>query len=264
VKKLRKYLGVYWAFCRFGLTADLEFRANFVIMFAADIFWYVAQISSFEVLFNFTDHIGGWNRGETRVFLGILFVVDAISMVVLQYNLDALSERVRTGSLDLLLSKPVNSQFMISLQRVSTAHLGNFSTASAYLAWALWASGDFSLAKALWLFVTVPCGVIVFYTFRFLFSAPTVIFANAGNLQYLFYHFYRLGMRPDSIYTPWIRYVLLSLVPMALLASVPARLVLGMASPWLALWAVLVAAVCLWATTRIWAFALRRYTSASS
>ncbi len=38
-------------------------------------------------------------------------------MIILSENLDQFSEKVHKGDLDLLLAKPVNSQFMISLQK---------------------------------------------------------------------------------------------------------------------------------------------------
>ncbi|MGZ3741038.1 MAG: ABC transporter permease [Bdellovibrionota bacterium] len=264
MKRIKKYCGLYWAFFRASLTADLEFRANFAMRIVTDIFWYVAQIMSFELLFNFTDHIGDWNRAEMRVFLGVLFVVDGITMVMFQINLDAMSEAVRKGTLDLLLSKPVNSQFMISLQRVSTAHLGNLLLALAWLLWACFSQPGFTWWRALWLILTIPTGVIIFYVFRFLFSAATVIFTAAGNLQYLFYHLYRLGMRPDTIYAPWLKYTVLTILPMGLIASVPARLLLGIGNPWLAPWALVAAMVGLWWSSKVWEFALRNYSSASS
>ena len=261
---LRKYVGLYWAFFRASLTADLEFRANFALRIVTDIFWYVAQILSFELLYNFTDHIGTWHRPEMRIFLGVLFVVDAVTMVMLQSNLDVIGESVRKGTLDLLLSKPVNSQFMISLQRVSTAHLGNFVLAVGYLGWACASSEGFSWPRLFWLILMVPCGVLVFYAFRFLFATATVIYTGAGNIQYLFYHLYRLGMRPDTIYAPWLKYAVLTVLPMGLIASVPARLVLGTGNPWLGAWAVVMAAFALWFSSRLWEYALKNYTSASS
>ncbi|HEY8279500.1 MAG TPA: ABC-2 family transporter protein, partial [Bdellovibrionota bacterium] len=200
MKRLRKYLGLYWAFFRASMTADLEFRANFATKIVTDIFWYLAQIMSFELLFNFTPAIGDWHRAEMRIFLGVVFVVDGLYMVLLSTNLDSLSESVRKGTLDLLLTKPVNSQFMISLQRASTAHLGNVFIAISWLLWAWFSSEAFSWWRVLWLFVTIPCGLVVCYSCRFLFSSATVIFVRAENLQYLWYHMYRLGLRPDSIY----------------------------------------------------------------
>jgi ABC-2 type transport system permease protein len=115
-----------------------------------------------------------------------------------------------------------------------------------------------------WLLVTVPSGVLIFYSFRFFFSASAVIFTRAENLQYLWYHLYKLGLRPDNIYFPWLKYLILTAIPVGLIASAPARVVLGIAEPWLALWAACVAGLSLYGSSRFWKFALSRYTSASS
>jgi ABC-2 type transport system permease protein len=261
---MKKYFSLYWAFLRASFTADLEFRANFAVRILTDIIWYVAQIVSFEMLFNYTENIGAWNRGEMRIFLGVLFIVDAIYMLVFSVNVDLLSESVRKGSLDLLLTKPVHSQFMISCQRAATAYLGNLLLGAAWLAWALWHHEGFQPWRLLWLAATIPTGVIIFYSLRFFFSASAVIFTRAENLQHLWYHLYKLGLRPDNIYAPWLKYVVLTAVPVGLIASVPARLLLGTAAPIMALWCLAVAAICLVLSNLFWNYALRHYTSASS
>ncbi|MGZ3713384.1 MAG: ABC-2 family transporter protein, partial [Bdellovibrionota bacterium] len=81
---------------------------------------------------------------------------------------------------------------------------------------------------------------------------------------YLWYNFYRLGLRPDTIYVPWMKFIVLTFVPVGLIASVPARLVLGMASSWMALWLVGVALFFLYISHRFWRSTLKHYTSASS
>ncbi len=261
---MKKYFTLYLAFFRASLSADLEFRANFTTKIITDIFWYAAQILSFEMLFNFTDQIGSWDRAQMRIFLGVLFTVDALYMVIFSSNLDSFSESVRKGSLDLLLTKPINSQFMISLYRVSTAHLGNLIMAIAWLSWAIYQYEGFQWLRLLWLIVTVPCGVLIFYSLRFLFSASAVIFTKADNLQYLWYHLYKLGMRPDNIYSAPLKYLLLTLIPVGFIGSVPSRLVLGLANPAMALASVLVTLTCLWMTNRFWKYSLKFYASASS
>jgi ABC-2 type transport system permease protein len=259
-----RYLSLYWSFFRASLTADMEFRFNFLLRIITDVFWYASQIITFEVLFRFSPDIAGWNIHEMRVFLGVLFVVDAIYMVMFSSNLDNLSEQVRKGSLDLLLAKPVNSQFMISLQRASTAHLGNLLMALIWLVWAVTGLDNLSYWRILWLFIMIPCGVSVFYGLRFFFSATAVIFTRADNIQYLWYHLYKLGMRPDNIYAPWLKMVLLTAVPVGVIAGTPARVVLGLGPPILALWSVVVAAFVLLLTHLMWKFTLRFYNSASS
>lgn len=261
---LRKSWSLYKAFFRASLTADLEYRANFVTRILTDIFWYAAQIMSFEVIYRHTETIGSWNVHQTRVFLGIIFVVDAFYMIFVSENLDRFSEKVRKGDLDLLLTKPVNSQFMVSLQRANTAILGNLLMGLSWLTWALLSLPEFSWPRLLWLLVLIPCSLVLTYACRFFFSSMAVIFTRAENLQFLWYQIYRLGMRPDSIYVPWMRILLMSILPVAMVASVPARALLEDPSPLLFLWTITLALFFLWLSGRFWRLALRFYSSASS
>lgn len=264
LRNLSKYWGLYKAFFRASFIADLEFRANFIVRILTDIFWYAAQIITFEVLFLHTNRIGEWNIHQTRVFLGILFVVDAIYMIIFSDNLDRLSEKVRKGDLDLLLAKPVNSQFMVSLQRVSTAMLGNLLIAVGWLTYSLYQLPDFSWVRLLWLTILLPTGVCVGYVLRFSFAAVAVIFAKSENLQFIWYQLYKLGTRPDSIYFPWLKTVLMTIMPIAMIASVPARVVLNPQDSWFVLWAAVLSPLLIFLSSRFWNYCLKYYSSASS
>jgi ABC-2 type transport system permease protein len=265
IRVIKKYAGLYHAFFSASLAADLEFRFNFAVRIVTDIFWYAAQLATFEVLYNFTDSIGSWGRAEMRVFLGLLFVIDAINMIIFSTGLDNISESVRKGSLDLLLTKPVNSQFMISCQRASTANIGNLAMAVGWLIWAVGNLEGFQYARLLWLILMIPAGATIFYVLRFCFAAAAVIFTRAENLQFIWYNFYRMGMRPDNIYYPYfIRWIVITVLPVGLIISVPARMVLGTAGFGLAAYTMVLAVVLLYLSNRFWKFALSRYASASS
>lgn len=259
-----KYWDLYKAFFRASMIADMQFRANFITRIATDFFWYVAQIMSFEILYRHTTLIGDWNVLQTRVFLGVLFVVDAIYMILFQENMDRMSERVRKGELDLLLAKPVESQFMISLQKANTAIFGNLILGIGWLLYSLANLEDFSWWRLLWLVIVIPTGVCAVYAMRFSFGAIAVIFARSENVQFVFYQLYRLGMRPDSVYFPWLKYLILTILPMGLVASVPSRVLLNPNDTWLALWALVLAPAMIYFSHRFWRFCLKYYSSASS
>ena len=132
MKTFKKYVLLYIAMFKASFIADLEYRANFFSRILTDVFWYSAQILTFEVIYTHTNKIGDWGIKEMRVFLGLLFVIDAFYMVFIHENLDSITEKVRKGDLDMLLAKPVNSQFMITLQKANTAILGNLILGSSW------------------------------------------------------------------------------------------------------------------------------------
>lgn len=260
-----KYLKIFAAFFRASAISDLEYRLNIVMKVVTDYVWYAAQLSVFEVLFRNVNQVSGWTLDTTRVFMAMLFVVDSLWMLLFSENLDKLSERVRKGELDLLLAKPVNSQFMISIQRVSTAYVFNVTFTFGYLIWAL-ANLPFEVSwyRLLYLIVLIPASLVLTYAIRFFFSATALIFARAENINYVWYNIYRLGMRPEVMYPPWLRYIVLTILPMGFLASVPTRVLLGFAEPWMIVIELMITSILLYMSTRFWAFALRSYSSASS
>ncbi len=263
-KTLIKYLVIYKAFIKASAIAEIEFRLNFIMRIFNDIIWYAAQIFTFEVLFRHTKLIGSWDIYQTRVFLGVLFIIDAFYMIFLQENLDKFSEKVRKGELDLLLTKPVNSQFMISFQRVSVSCFGNLMIAFGWFIHSLLQLQDVSWGRVLWIFLLIPCGFAILYSIRFAIAALSIILVRADNLQFVWYQLYRLGMRPDSIYLRWLQIIILTILPVGLIASVPARAILDPPEFWVYAWSILAAPLALILTSQFWKFALTKYQSASS
>lgn len=259
-----KHARLFKALALASFQADLEYRANFISRIATDIVWYAAQILTFETLFLHTANIGGWNAPQMRVFLGTLFVADALYMIFFHDNMQEFPEKVRKGDLDLLLMKPVSSQFFMSLQRIATALVGNLLIGLGWLTWALWHLEDFNPGRLLWLVILIPSGVLVLYTIRIMMATMSIIFTRSDSLQYLWFQFYKLGMRPDSLYQPWLKYMLMSFLPVLVIAAIPARALTQKPEPGLYLYSVLLCSFLLWVSGRFWRYALSKHTSASS
>lgn len=261
---IAKYAGLLAAFFRASFMADIEYRFNIAARIATDIIWYAAQLSVFEVIFRHTSTLNGWTLDQMRVFMGALFVTDSLYMMLFSENLDHMGQKVRRGDLDLLLAKPVNTQVMLSFQKVSVAYFGNWLFSVGWLTWALLRVPDLQPWRVLWLVVTVPIGLSIGYSIRFVTASMALFFSRADAINYIWYQLYRLGTRPDSIYPYWLKTTILTVLPIAFLASVPAHVILGKTSPIVLLWGLGLSAVMIWGTTRVWRRGLRAYSSASS
>ncbi|CAN5402654.1 ABC transporter permease [soil metagenome] len=259
-----KYLGLFRSFFKASLMSELEYRFNIGARIVTDVIWYAAQLSVFEVLFRHTSSLNGWSLGETRVFMGILFVTDALYMMLFSENLDRMGDKVRKGDLDLLLVKPVNSQWMLSFQKVSVAYIGNFFLAWCWLIWALSRIPNFEWSSLFWLTLTVPVSITIIYSIRFMTSATALFFTRADAVNYIWYQVYRLGTRPHGFYPVVLRFAVLTILPIAFLASVPAQVILGKMGPLVLIWGFLVGAVLIKLSTAVWRRGLKAYSSASS
>lgn len=264
LRTIRKYGSLFKSFFKASLISELEYRFNITVRIFTDIIWYAAQLSVYEVLFLHTKSLNGWELADTRVFMGILFVTDSLYMMCFSENLDRVGEKIRRGDLDLLLVKPVNSQWMLSFQKVSVAYLGNFAISISWLCFAISRLPDTLGWRILWLIPSVPIGLTIVYGIRFIIASTALFFTRADAVTYIWYQLYRLGTRPDTIYPMLLRYAVLSILPIAFLASVPAQIVLNRASPWMVALGLGLASGLIWISNRIWNFGLQKYSSASS
>jgi len=262
--KLKKYLSLYAAFFKVSAVADLEFRLNFVLLVCAEFILYSTQLILFEVLYRHTNIIGEWNLAQMRVFIFLVLFIDSIYMILWDPNFATFTDNVRKGTLDLLLVKPINSMFMLSSQKISISHIPCLFITGAGFIWSINQIPDFNYWKILWLIILVPAGLSVIFAGRFALNCSAILFTRADFLQYLWYSMFRLGLRPDAIYSGFLRFVLIFVLPFAMIASIPARVLLEPFNPIFIVWALVLPTLLIWGLRRYWAYCLRQYSSASS
>lgn len=260
-----RYVSIWTALFRTSFVADLEYRANLTVKIFTDLLWYFAQFLTFEVLYKHTDIIAGWQLAELRLFMFMLFVTDAIYMVMFSENLDQLPQKVVKGELDLLLAKPVDSQFMLSFMKFNTAYCANLILVTFGFFWAMTQlPSGIPWLKLPILLIVIPCGVCVMYSTRLFFAASSIYFGNTSQLMMLWFQLYRLGTRPDIFYPPWMRYIVLGFIPMGFIASVPSRIIIEPWSWWLPISSVAMGVFLFSLSRWYWKLAIKNYSSASS
>lgn len=245
--------------------ADLEYRTNITVKVFGEIAWYTAQLSVFEVLYMHASAISGWDVNAMRVFMGTLFFGDVLYMILFQENMDNFTNLIRKGDLDLYLVKPVDSQFMVSCRKLSTAYVVNLGFILAYLIWAVSRlPGSISVVQVFTFAVMLFFGLLILYAVRFMFLTIAVFMQNGANIHFVWYQLYRLATRPDPIFPFVLRTIILTAFPVAFFASVPSRILVEGMDWGLIVSSPLIAILVLWGSHAFWNLALRNYASASS
>lgn len=261
---MKKHFRIWFYLFKMSWMEGLEYRLNFILRVITEMLWYAAQLIVFEVLFVHTSSIGQWDIHSIRIFMGTLFMMDVVWMIFFNENFDRFSQLVTKGELDLLLVKPVDSQFMVSLRKMNPVYFLNFILVFSYFMWAIvkypHPIGAVAVVKYLFLLL---CGLAVLYSLRFFFAILNLLIHNANSLTYVWYNFYRFATRPHNIYPNWLRVALVSFLPIGMIISVPAYNLLFPSD--MTLWtSPLIAVALLWACRRAWFWALSKYSSASS
>ena len=123
------YGSVYWTFFKNSLLREMSFRGNFVITLITRAFWFVAQLALFEIIYGQVATINDWTREQYYAFMATGMLINAIVETFFMPNCANFSELIRTGNLDFALLKPIDTQFLISFEKINIAMLGQIGLA---------------------------------------------------------------------------------------------------------------------------------------
>ena len=272
------YPRVWRTFLANALVREMTFRGNFLITLCTRAFYFAAQVVLFEIIYGAVDSVGEWSRAEYFGFMATALLVNALVETFFMPNLSEFSELIRTGKLDFALLKPIDTQFLVSFQKVEVAQLGQVVLALGLLGysvtelnlWAeLFATPDGLLRVGLY-FVLVGCAVAFFYSLMIVLAAASVSMGRNTGLYDFWFYVTVFARYPRDIYSGGPAAALLSAaftyaVPILLVVTTPARVVVKGLDDWGFVAGCLAAAGGSVAVSRlVFRRALKGYRSASS
>jgi ABC-2 type transport system permease protein len=247
------------------MAKTMEFRLDFFFRFVMDIAYYGVNLVFYETLFLHTSQLGGYSLEQARVFVGTFMVVDAITMTIFSNNIWWLPTYINRGDLDYYLVRPVSSLFFATMRDFSFSSFLNLLCASGILTWALVTySEPLPLGRLPAFLVFVVLGACLHSMVYLLTVLPSFWLESSSGLHGMFYNFARLMERPDGIYTGWVRRALVTIMPFAVMASFPTRMLWEGFGWQLVLHFLFVVAGFFGLVLFVWHLGLKRYGSASS
>lgn len=264
---MKRYLQIYWMMMRNSLIREMSFKANFILWMFVELLWFVGQIVFLEVLFSYVQTIAGWSKWEVVLLIGTHQVIGQIFQAFFYVNVANLPELVRTGKLDFMLLLPVDSQFA-----VSTRQFGLDSVVNAALGIAIVVLSLVKLhilpgaGQVLLYFVAIGMGVAIHYSIMFFLATMSFWIVRSQGLIYGYFSIFNIARYPQSIFHGLFKIVFSWVIPVIIVANVPAQILARSFEPTSLLLLQLAAAALIVATgvRLFWRTALRRYSSASS
>jgi ABC-2 type transport system permease protein len=276
------YFRVFLTFARNSLVRDMTFRGNFLIESVSSLSWMLMNLGFYLLIFQHTNEIGpksGWGQFQFFVFLSTSLLVNSVVQAFFMPNCEEMSELIRTGRLDFALVKPIDTQFLVSLQKVDWSSLVNFAFGGCLLGYSLWqlvhdprTPLSIGLLQVVLYPIYVVCGIAILYSLMIALSASSIWLGRNQSLYDFWFYITNFSRYPMEIYGrnvggDALRRLFTFIVPVLIVVNVPARL---MAWPladqhWpLAAFALAATAGCLLGSRWVFVRALASYRSASS
>ena len=262
---MRRGFQLAWTYVRLGVLNEMQYRANFFVAIVQSLLGVAVALAVLALVYSKTDSLHGWSQSELLVVLGIQILLGGVIHASVQPNMERLTDEVRDGKLDFALTKPADSQLLISLRELRLWQL--VDVASGAIVAGVGVSRletTVGLGHALAFLLLLLLGALLLYCFWLVLATGSFWVVHMWFLSDLFEGVYQVGRWPIGVYPGWLRYSMTYLVPIGFAITVPAEAVTGRLG-WVTVVVAVVFSVAVFAVARwFWRYGLRRYSGASA
>jgi ABC-2 type transport system permease protein len=250
---------------RMSALSAMQYRTDFVVRGLIAVLWMGVTLVPVLVVFGSRRAVAGWSFPEAMVVVGWFTLLRAVLEGAVSPSLTAVVEHVRHGTLDFVLLKPADAQFLVSTAKFEPWHAVDVAGALAIFAYAFAQLGRAPTVAALLLGVVFLClAVLILYSIWILVVSAAFWVVKVDNLSYLFGSLFDAARWPITVFKGALRIVFTFVFPVAVMTTYPAQALLGTLSARTALFAIAGGVVFAALSRAVWKRALGMYTSASS
>jgi len=264
-----RYAGLFGVQVRMSTLAAMQYRVDFVVRGLIAFLWSALTLIPLLVVFGVRQQVAGWSFGEALVVVAWFTLLRAVLEGAVSPSLTAVVEHVRKGTLDFVLLKPADAQFLVSTAKLEPWRVVDVVGAVVVFCYAFATLGRWpSLAQVATGLVFLALAVLILYSIWILVVSAAFWVIKVDNLSYLFGSLFDVGRWPiDVLRGVWRGSLVLAFTfvfPTALMTTYPALALLGRLDARTAALALGGGIVFAIIARRVWRRALAMYTSASS
>ena len=258
-------LRVSWLFLKIGVINELQYRVNFFVQLLQSLIQVGTALIMLALVYSHTTELNGWSESELLTLIGVQVLLGGFIHTFIQPNMQRLMEDVQQGTLDYALTKPEDSQLLISVRMVRMWQV--VEIASGLVLMIVGLSGvqqSIGVADAVAFGIALLIGGVLVYCFWLVITTGAFWVVRMENVLELFEGIYQTGRWPVTVYPVWLRFSVTFLIPIGFAVTVPAE-ALTSRLQWPTLVFAFAFGVAVFAFTRwFWHYGLRHYSGASA
>ncbi|MFC7264993.1 ABC transporter permease [Streptomyces lutosisoli] len=268
--RVRDGLRAYRMIAAMWIRSTMAYRASFVLAVTGNLVVSGLDFVAILLMFSQVDRLGGYSLPEVAFLYGSSAAAFGLAQLAFG-SLDRLGSRVRDGTLDTLLVRPVPVLAQVAADRFALRRLGRITQGLLILGYAT-AALDISWTplKMLMLPLMLLSGGVIFSAVFVAGAAFQFVAQDASEVQNSFtYGGTTLLQYPPTVFAKDLVRGVTFVLPLAFVNWLPALYVLGRPYPldlptWVAFAPPLVAAGCCALAGIAWRAGLRSYRSTGS
>lgn len=230
--RLSRSVYAYGVIARMWVRVSMTYRTSFAFLTLGQFLITGMDFLAILIMFSTVDALGGFSLEEVAFLYGGSALCLGLADLVLG-NIERLGTRIRTGTLDAMLVRPVPVYVQMCADEFALRRLGRITQAVIVFGWALIVVDvDWDAAKVAMLPYLVVFGTIIFLAIFTVGAAIQFWTADASEVANAFtYGGMTLAQYPMTIYPTEAVRALTFLIPITFVNWYPSLYILGQDDP---------------------------------
>ncbi|MFD6466189.1 ABC transporter permease [Streptomyces goshikiensis] len=252
------------------IRSTMTYRTSFFLATFGNATVQLLDFVAIYIMFSHVEALGGFSLPEIALLYGSCSASLGLADLLLG-NTDRIGVRVRDGSLDTMLVRPVPLLAQVAADRFALRRLGRIVQGLGVLGWAVWALDvAWTPGKVLLVPVMILAGAAIFAAVMLAGAAFQFVAGDAAEVQNSFtYGGNTMLQYPPTVFGKDLLRGVTFIVPLAFVNWLPALHVLGRPDPlglpgWVGYLSPLVAFVAFLPASLAWRAGVRSYRSTGS
>lgn len=262
---LGKYWHLFWKFRGIQLMKMTEYRGDFFFWSFISVLWTIFNLFAFSLILRVSGNIASWNQYEMYLLLGTFTIIDAFTWSFFFENMSNYTRQIFKGELDYLLTKPVNTIFLLTTTENSYNGIFRLVIGISVIVYSLIKLNiSVSLGGVFLYAILLLSGLLLMYSCWFIIATLAFWVEKLDNINQIIPGFRRILQVPRSTFSGVLSLLLTVLLPLSLIASVPSEVLLGKENVTIIFWLLISTVLTGLAASAFFSFAIKKYSSVGS
>jgi len=264
--EFKKFIKIWFIGLKISFMNRMAYKYNFFIMAVGVLAHMILTIIFVKVLFNFINNLVGWTYEQALLVVATYMMIEGLMWATCAC-LGGLTRNVNMGTLDIIITKPIDSQFLVSVWRGDPEDWMRVITALFIFSQCYKGINidSYLFLNIIYYLILLFNAYIIVYSINLLVKTLVFWVIDSSALWTITENITRVSQySTDIFFHKTVRFLFSTIIPLAFIATVPAKfLVKGFNLP-LFLSSCFLAIIFFVTSRKFWLFGLKHYSSASS
>lgn len=263
---LKKNMRVLREMIHLRVHGLMVFRFDFFAPFFVDGSLFVIQLLAFGAVYSNVNTIGNWGKGEMILYIGTFSLLNAINMTIYFFGVNSIPNKVKSGELDLYLSKPISPLFRLTFENISPGSIPLTIMSICIVVYGIhMLDMRLTLAAIAAYVFWVIIMTILYYEMEVIIRSVSLYIVSMARMEQIEEAGIDLCMKlPGIAFYGVYKVIFYLILPYGIMATLPVQSMIGEMNVQRAVYGIGIVLLFSVVTAVIWKNGLRHYNSASS